>query len=444
MRHPTNPSPGVRATAAALLIALLGAWPPRSVSAASGSADAAARPNILFILADDYGIDGIGCYGSDRFQHKTPHLDALAKSGTRFTRAYSTPICGPSRCLLITGRYGFHTGGLSNETANHPDPAVEPSLARILKQAGYTTGMAGKWRQMGGTAGQWGFDEYLMSDIAGSPSQIRGYVENGRHVQKPEGTYYPDVQQAFALDFLRRHRGDTFFFYYASHLVHDPIVATPDTRPGDSSKRTLYDDNVAYLDKQVGELVAELGKLHLRERTLIVFASDNGTDLTRGPSTIAGRWPVGGKRDMSEGGAHVPLIVNWPGVTPAGRVLDDLVDFTDLLPTLTKTARARLPDGVQFDGHSFAPRLRGMEGTPREWIFVQLRNEWYAREDTWKLNHLGELFDMHEAPFAETLVPAETTDGAAIAARKRLQAVLARLDPATGKTERVRKKDASL
>src|SRR6185437_13908282 len=116
-------------------------------------------------------------------------------------------------------------------------------------------------------------------------------------------------------DFLRSHRDDTFFFYYASHLVHDPIVATPDTRPGESSKRTLYDDNVAYLDKQVGELITELEKLHLRERTLIVFASDNGTDLTRGPSTISGRWPVGGKRDMSEGGAHVPLIVHWPGVT---------------------------------------------------------------------------------------------------------------------------------
>src|SRR6185437_9727082 len=196
MQPPTSSSRPGRAAAAALLIVLLGSWPPRPVGAAGGPADAHARPNILFILADDYGIDGIGCYGSDRFQHKTPHLDALAAGGTRFTRAYSTPICGPSRCLLITGRYGFHTGALSNDTADHPKPGAEPSLARILKQAGYTTGMAGKWRQMGGTAGEWGFDEYLMSDIAGSPSQIRGYLENGRHVTKREGDYYPDVQQA--------------------------------------------------------------------------------------------------------------------------------------------------------------------------------------------------------------------------------------------------------
>jgi arylsulfatase A len=418
-----------------LLIAALAAGGP--------TADASSRPNILFILADDYGIDGLGCYGSDRFQHKTPHLDELAKSGTRFQRAYSTPICGPSRCLLITGRYGFHSGGLSNDSADRPKPTVEPSLAKVLTQAGYVTGMAGKWRQMGGTAGEWGFDEYLMSDIAGSPSQILGYLENGRHVQKPDGAYYPDVQQAFALDFLRRHRDDRFFFYYASHLVHDPIVATPDTKPGKSSKGTLYDDNVAYLDKQVGELVAELDKLHLLKRTMIVFASDNGTDLTRGPSTINGHCPVGGKRSMSEGGAHVPLIVSWPGMTPANRVLDDLVDFTDLLPTLAEVAGANLPAGVQFDGHSFAPQLRGANGTPREWIFVQLGSQWYVREDAWKLNNSGELFDMHEAPFEEKLVPPEAADAVAIAARKRLQGVLAQLDPASGKTEPVRKKIVS-
>jgi arylsulfatase A len=416
---------------AAVAWLLFGATAQSSDAPAGGSS----RPNILFVLADDYGIDGVGCYGSDRFRGKTPHLDALAASGTRFQRAYATPVCGPSRCLLNTGRYGFRSGGLSNDTANRPDPAIEPSLAKILKQAGYVTGMAGKWRQMGGIASKWGFDEYLMSDIAGSPSQIHGYLENGEHKQKPEAAYYPDVQQAFALDFLRHHRDDTFFFYYASHLVHDPIVATPDTKPSETSKSGLYDDNVAYLDKQVGELMTELEKLGLRERTMIVFASDNGTDLTRGPSTIDGHWPVGGKRSMSEGGAHVPLLVSWPGVTPPGRVLTDLIDFTDLLPTLADVAGARLPPAVRFDGHSFAPQLRGEKGTPREWIFVQLDSRWYVREDHWKLDHLAELFDMHGAPFEESLVAAETADPAAIAARKRLAAVLAELNPAGGKAE---------
>ncbi len=245
------------------------------------------RPNILFILADDYGIDGVGCYGSDRFKDKTPNLDALAKTGTRFERCYATPICGPSRCMLVTGRYGFRSGGLSNTTASRLKPTEEPSIAQILKQSGYVTGMAGKWRQMGGLAGEWGFDDYRMSDVAASPSEVTSYTENGTKAQKESGAYYPDVQQAFALDFLRRHRDQPFFLYYASHLVHDPIVATPDTKPGESRKDVLYDDNVAYLDKQVGELVAELDKLGLREKTLILFSADNGTDAGDGP--IAGR-----------------------------------------------------------------------------------------------------------------------------------------------------------
>ncbi len=405
-----------------------------------------ARPNILFILADDLGIDGLGCYGSERFKNKTPNIDALAQTGTRFERCYAAPVCGPSRCLLITGRYGFRTGGLSNGTAGLLTPRQEPSVARILKQSGYVTGMAGKWRQMSGLAGEWGFDDYRMSDVAASPSQVMSYTENGRKVQKEEGAFYPDVQQAFALEFLRRHRDQPFFFYYASHLVHDPITATPDTKPGETSKAARYDGYVAYLDKQVGELVAELDKLGLRERTLILCSADNGTDAGFGPiaernkqlgrsSTIGGRRLWGGKRDLTDGGANVPLIASWKGTTPAGRVLRDLVDFTDLLPTFAELAGAPLPPGVKFDGRSFAPQLRGKKATPREWVFSQLGNEWFVRDDAWKLNQRGEFFDMTDAPFAEKPVPENATDSATVTARKRLQAVLAELNPAAGKTE---------
>jgi arylsulfatase A len=414
-----------------LAVAILAASLPPLAAASSPSAG----PNILFILADDYGIDGIGCYGSDRFKGKTPHLDELAATGIRFERCYATPICGPSRCLLITGRYGFRTGGLSNDTADRARADQEPSVARVLKGAGYATGMAGKWRQMGGMPDAWGFDEYLMSDIAGSPSQIKTYTKNGRPLPVPPDRYYPDLQQTFALDFLRRHRAEPFFLYYASHLVHDPIVATPDTKPGETNKRTLYDDNVAYLDKQVGQLVAELDVLGLREHTLIIFSSDNGTDLTRGPSTIGGRMPHGGKRDMWEGGTRVPLIANWKGTTAAGRVSRDLVDLTDMLPTLADVGGASMPEGVTLDGRSFAPQLRGQHGRPRKWVFVQLGNQWFVRDDAWKLDETGTLFDMGDAPFVEQPVPADSTDAAAIAARKRLEGVLAELDPASGKME---------
>jgi len=130
-------------------------------------AENAERLNVVFILGDDCGIDGIGCYGSDRAKSLTPHIDALAGSGTRFERCCATPLCGPSRCLLMTGRYGFRTGGHSNGSAGRPSYRDEPSLARILKQAGYVTGMAGKWRQMSGTPRHWGFDEYIASPGAG-------------------------------------------------------------------------------------------------------------------------------------------------------------------------------------------------------------------------------------------------------------------------------------
>jgi arylsulfatase A-like enzyme len=394
------------------------------------------RPNILLIMADDYGIDGVGCYGSDRFKGKTPHLDALAQSGMRFERCYSTPICGPSRILFMTGRYPFRTGGLSNDLADRPTPSEEPSVAKILKQAGYVTGMAGKWRQMGGTPGDWAFDEYLMSDTGSGPPHIKAYTLNGRQAPKPDDAYFPDMQQEFARDFIRRHRDQPFFFHYASHLVHDPIVRTPDSQAGES-KTQLYDDNVAYLDKQVGQLVAELDKLGLRERTLIVFTADNGTDMGRGPATIGGRKLYGGKRDLLEGGTRVPLIANWKGAMPAGRVLKDLVDLTDMLPTFTEVAGAKLPQGITFDGRSFAPQLRGETGTPREWVFVQLGNRWFVRSDGWKLNSIGELFDMQDAPWSERLVLDGAKLLAAAAAQSRLQAVVAQLDPASGKAEQV-------
>ena len=110
---------------------------------------------------------------------------------------------------------------------------------------------------------------------------------------------------------------------------------------------------------------------------------------------------------MLEGGSRVPLIVNWPGVTPAGKVLDDLTDFSDFYATFADLAGAKLPDGVQFDGHSFAPQIRGEKGEPRKSVFVQLGGEWYARDANWKLTQAGDLFDMHEAPWVEKPVPAD-------------------------------------
>ena len=138
---------------------------------------------------------------------------------------------------------------------------------------------------------------------------------------------------------------------------------------------------------------------------LIVFSADNGT---AGQSrTIGGRQISGHKSTLLEGGAHVPLIANWKGVTPEGRVLPDLIDFTDMLATFADLADAKLPSGLTFDGQSFAPQLHGLPGTPRPWIYVQLGNAWYVRETGWKLTHAGELLNMQDAPFVEASVAAD-------------------------------------
>jgi len=428
----------LRTGLAAGAVASLGG-PIACVTAGAREAKAADRPNIVFILADDYGLDGVGCYGSDRHKGRTPNIDALAAGGIRFERCYSTPLCGPTRCQIMTGRYPFRTGGLTNPTAGQPMAKDEYPLARVLKEAGYDTCQVGKWRQMGATPADWGFDEYITDPTAGGWYWQKSYTKNGRLVELDKEIYYPDVTHDFAVDFLRRHAPTSsapvkpFFLYYASHLVHGPILRTPDSKPDEKDPATLYNDNIAYLDKQVGALAAEIDRLHLRENTLIVFSTDNGT-VGQPTSTIGGRTISGQKGTMLEGGARVPLIANWKGVTPTGRAIKDLIDFSDLLPTFAEVAGAKLPQGVTIDGRSFAPQLRGKKGDPRQWIFVQLGRNWYVRDDGWKLNQAGELFDMKDSPFVEKPMPADSTDELAVAARKRLQAVLDKLNPAGGKT----------
>ena len=422
--------------AAGAIASLVG--PTACVTTSGQQGKATGRPNIVFIMADDYGLDGVGCYGSDRHKGRTPNLDALAGGGIRFELCYSTPLCGPTRCQIMTGRYPFRTGGLTNQTAGQPVSKDEYPLARILTEAGYDTCCVGKWRQMGETPGDWGFGEYITDPTAGGWFWQKSYTKNGQLVETDKEIYFPDVAHNFAVDFLRRHaptgsaKAATFFLYYSSHLVHGPILRTPDSKPDEKDPVTLYNDNVAYLDKQVGALVAELDRLGLRQNTLIIFSADNGT--VGQPSTIGSRKINGQKGSMLEGGARVPLIANWKGVAPAGSVLKDLVDFSDLLPTFAELAGAKLLGSVTYDGRSFAPQLRGQKGSPREWIFVQLGRNWYVRDAGWKLNQAGELFDMNDAPFVENPVPADSADKAAVAARKRLQAVLDKLNPAGGKT----------
>ena len=403
-----------------------------SLAALGQSAPRQSKPNIIFVLADDLGIDGLSCYGAD--QAKTPNIDRLARGGTRYTNAYTAPLCGPSRALILMGRYAFRTGGTNQDAVGQIKPEAETLLPKVLKTAGYTSTMVGKWGQLPSGPAEFGFDDHLKFTGSGVywNTQERGkfYIVNGERKPLRDKEYLPDLMHNHLVDFMTRNRNNPFFAYYSMSHVHGEILPTPDSEPDSGD---LYNDNTIYMDKLVGKLVSELDRLKLRENTIIVFFGDNGTAAGgAAQSTVRGRRLSGQKGSMLEGGALVPLIVNWPGRTPAGKVSSDLVDSTDFLPTFADLADAKLPVSPTLDGHNQAPLFLGKKAPARQTVFIQLARQWYVRDAKWKLNQDGSLFDMSDAPFTEPIVAPDTKDAASVNARARLQATLEKLNPAAG------------
>lgn len=390
------------------------------------------RPNVIFILADDLGIGNVGCYGSDHFT--TPHVDALAASGIRFTRAFTVPLCGPSRALIMSGRYAFRTGA-TNQDACRVLPTKELRLARVFKSAGYATSAIGKWGQLPGSPSDVGFDDYLRFKGSGvywndNPDKIIQYSINGSDRKLGKDEYMPDVMHEHAERFIRQHQKRPFFLYYSLSHVHGIIQPTPDSIPGSTD---LFADNIAYMDKLVGKLMSVLESTNLRDKTLIVFMGDNGTATGPNPrSTIGGRNVSGWKGSMQEGGGLVPLIASWPGTTPTGIVSNHLIDSSDFLPTFASLTGTRLSTEITLDGHSFASELTGIPGESRRWIFNQLARMWYVRNENYKLNQKGELFDMKDAPFSEVLIDRGSESHEDVDARRELENVLTTLNPEGG------------
>ena len=423
------------------------AWPMRCGRAVAAEAklpptdEARRRPNVVLIMADDLGYECLGCNGGTSY--RTPVLDGLAKAGMRFEHAYCTPLCSPTRNLILSGRYNFRNyrgwGTL--------DPK-EKTFGHVLREAGYATCVSGKWQlckfDQAGNADhprRAGFDEFCVWTWHYQRKKPSRYWDpfiwqGGKLREDLKGKYGPDVHCDFVIDFIERNRSRAFLAYYPMNLVHGPFVRTPDSQAaaekakGKRKKRGgkggHYADMVAYMDKCVGRVVAALDRLKLRENTLILFTGDNGTPrgITSEMSEVA---VPGGKGKMTDAGTHVPLIANWPGTVPAGKVCADLIDFSDVLPTLAELAAAKLPAGVTIDGRSFLPQLRGRKGTPRQWVFIQLSKQRAVRDRRWKLHGNGKLFDMQADPFEKAPVAADSQSPEAAAARKRLQAVLEKL-----------------
>jgi arylsulfatase A len=421
------------------------------------------RPNVILIMADDVSWEAFGCYGAD--DYLTPNIDALAAAGVRFQHCYSTPICTPTRVKLMTGQYNFrnytHFGYLNPK---------EKTFGHLMKSAGYKTAIAGKWQLNGlyndlpGSRDRTrplkaGFDEsYLWQVTTGKqvkagggerfwspPLERNGEMET---VEDNRGKYGPDLFCDFICDFMERNREQPYFVYYPMVLVHDPFVTTPDTigqaprtqeanraPKGKDGRKENFVAMVNYMDKIVGRIVDKVKQLDHLDNTIILFTADNGTN-----TSITSRWRGqdirGGKGGMTDMGTHVPLVASWRGKTPAGTVLDDLVDFTDFYTTFAAAAGKNLGGDDPIDGWSFLPQLLGQKGNPRDWVLCHYQPYWnkkpgqFARSENFKLYRDGRYFhvpvDLQEANDLAT----GTTGAQGELIRKRLGALLEQCPPA--------------
>ncbi len=369
------------------------------------------RPNIIFIMADDMGYGDLGCYGQTVIQ--TPNIDRMAAEGVRFTDCYAgSTVCAPSRSVLMTGQHTGHTTvrgnfgkfgvtGLAGGEGRVPLEENDVTVAEVLKTAGYTTGMSGKWGlgepNTSGHPNDQGFDEWF-----GYLNQRRAHTyypdfiwKNREKFDLPEnrdgkqGTYTHDLFTEFALDFLDRHQNETFFLYLPYTVPHSRYEI-PDTAPYSNENWTddekVHAAMITRLDRDVGRLFQSLDELEIDERTIVFFCSDNGA---------AERWENrfdssgslrGRKRDMYEGGIRTPMIVRWPGVLSANQTSTVPWYFADVLPTLAELGKATAPSNI--DGISIAPTLLGkpqnLENRPMYWEFFEGGFQQAVRKGKWK------------------------------------------------------------
>src|SRR3954451_12782539 len=336
------------------------------------AAESGRRPNVIILLADDLGYGDLACFGHPKF--KTPNLDRMAAEGARLTQ-FNTPMpfCAPTRASLMTGRYPFRCGLTSNPAPDFGGqytelrlPTSEITLAKLFHNAGYATGMVGKWH-LGHTKKEFypvhrGFDEYL--GIL--------YSNDMRPVQLIDGedvVEYPVVQATLtkrytdrAVKFIERNKNKPFFLYFAHAMPHKPLAASE--KYYQKSGAGLYGDVIAELDASVGQVLAKLKELKLDDNTFVVFTSDNGPWF--GGST-------GGLRGMKgtswEGGYRVPFIARWPGMIPVGHISDQPAIMMDLFTTTLRIAGIAAPADRVIDGADISPILTSNAASPHKVIF---------------------------------------------------------------------------
>lgn len=409
-----------------LIMVLAGLWFFQGCSDQS-IPPAGANPKIIFIMADDLGYGDLGSYGQRVIQ--TPHLDQMAVEGMRFTQAYAgSPVCAPSRSVLMTGLHTGHTTvrgnfgkfgvtGLGGGEGRVPLDTEDVTVAEVLKGAGYVTGMTGKWG-LGepGTTGEpndQGWDEWF-----GYLNQRQAHTyypeflwKNKERINYPEnrngnkGTYSHDLFTEFALDFVESHQDEKFFLYLPYTIPHSRYEI-PDTAPYTDQPWTddekVHAAMITRLDRDIGKLFQLLKDLNIDNQTLVFFCSDNGAaQRWEGRFDSSGKLR-GRKRDLYEGGIRTPMIVRWPGRVTAGETNEFPWYFADVLPTLADLADADLPQGL--DGISVLPSILG-ETQSRDrflyWEFFENGFQQAVRWKDWKAVRLApgaplELYDLSQ------------------------------------------------
>jgi arylsulfatase A len=334
-------------------------------------------PNIVIIFTDDQGFGDLSCQGHPTIE--TPHIDALAAAGLRFTQFYvASPVCSPSRAALLTGCYPKRVGMHDHvifppyDYGLHTD---ELTIADLLRGEGYATGCFGKWH-LGHRPGllptDQGFDTYFGVPYSNDMAQFHRPADTSYEYRLPMMRDHSVIEwepdQRFltrryteeAVGFIEAHRERPFFVYLPHSMPHIPLFASESFEG--TSRRGLYGDVIEEIDGSVGEIVAALERHGILENTLIVFTSDNGPWLRCKLQGGSAGLLRGGKTTNWEGGQRVPFIAHWPRAIPAGVVRGEVVTAMDLLPTIAALIGARLPESLVLDGHDVSALLRAEPG----------------------------------------------------------------------------------
>jgi arylsulfatase A-like enzyme len=402
------------------------------LAASAARAEQKRKPNFVVFLADDLGYGDIGCYGSPDVP--TPNIDAIARNGVRFTDGYvSAAVCSPSRAALLTGRYQhrfgheFNSGPVEREAQiNFGLPKSEKILPAYLKEAGYVSGMFGKWH-LGVRPGyhplERGFDEFVgflpgandfvtqstPQAFATAADDAPGRIPASRsapllrgHSELTDHRYLTDILGEEAVKFIGRHKKDPFFLYLPFNAVHTPLQATAKylkrfDRIRNEKHRTLAAMTAA-MDDAVGAVMTRLKESQLENDTLVIFLSDNGCPLMTGAGSNGAL--SGEKVTYYEGGIRVPFLMQWRGRIPAGQTYRNPVVSRDILPTLLAAAGRQLPPGIEFDGVDLLPYLDGSNrSAPHDILFWRCGNARVVRKGPWKLlEFAGQLTRLHHLP----------------------------------------------